>query len=85
MKNNLEEWVKIDAILHEKLKQLDLLDIKRNEILEKAEKSEALSPNLKAEMERNLSMYEKLAKEVEELKYKAQSIKNQINKFIIIL
>ncbi len=75
MKNNLEEWVKIDAILHEKLKQLDLLDIKRNEILEKAEKSEALSPNLKAEMERNLSMYEKLAKEVEELKYKAQSIK----------
>ena len=36
---------------------------------------EALSPNLKAEMERNLSMYEKLAKEVEELKYKAQSIK----------
>lgn len=75
MKNNLEEWVKIDAILHEKLKQLDLLDIKRNEILEKAEKSEALSPNLKAEMEINLSMYEKLAKEVEELKYKAQSIK----------
>lgn len=75
MKNNLEEWVKIDAILHEKLKQLDLLDIKRNEILEMAEKSEALSPNLKAEMERNLSMYEKLAKEVEELKYKAQSIK----------
>ena len=75
MKNNLEEWVKIDAILHEKLKQLDLLDIKRNEILEKAEKSEALSPNLKAEMKRNLSMYEKLAKEVEELKYKAQSIK----------
>ena len=75
MKNNLEEWVKIDAILHEKLKQLDLLDIKRNEILEKAEKSEELSPNLKAEMERNLSMYEKLAKEVEELKYKAQSIK----------
>lgn len=79
MKNNLEEWVKIDAILHEKLKQLDLLDIKRNEILEKAEKSEALSPNLKAEMERNLSMYEKLAKEVEELKYKAQSIK-KLNK-----
>ena len=75
MKNNLEEWVKIDAILHEKLKQLDLLDIKRNEILEKAEKSEELSPNLKAEMEINLSMYEKLAKEVEELKYKAQSIK----------
>lgn len=75
MKNNFEEWVKIDAILHEKLKQLDLLDIKRNEILEKAEKSEELSPNLKAEMERNLSMYEKLAKEVEELKYKAQSIK----------
>lgn len=75
MKNNLEEWVKIDAILHEKLKQLDLLDIKRNEILEKAEKSEELSPNLKAEMERNLSMYEKLAKEVEELKHKAQSIK----------
>lgn len=75
MKNNLEEWVKIDAILHEKLKQLDLLDIKRNEILEMAEKSEALSPNLKAEMERNLSMYKKLAKEVEELKYKAQSIK----------
>ena len=75
MKNNLEEWVKIDAILHEKLKQLDLLDIKRNEILEMAEKSEALSPNLKAEMERNLSMYEKLAKEVEELKHKAQSIK----------
>lgn len=79
MKNNLEEWVKIDAILHEKLKQLDLLDIKRNEILEKAEKSEELSPNLKAEMERNLSMYEKLAKEVEELKYKAQSIK-KLNK-----
>lgn len=79
MKNNLEEWVKIDAILHEKLKQLDLLDIKRNEILEMAEKSEALSPNLKAEMERNLSMYEKLAKEVEELKYKAQSIK-KLNK-----
>ena len=79
MKNNLEEWVKIDAILHEKLKQLDLLDIKRNEILEKAEKSEALSPNLKAEMEINLSMYEKLAKEVEELKYKAQSIK-KLNK-----
>ena len=75
MKNNLEEWVKIDAILHEKLKQLDLLDIKRNEILEMAEKSEALSPNLKAEMERNLSMYKKLAKEVEELKHKAQSIK----------
>ncbi len=79
MKNNLEEWVKIDAILHEKLKQLDLLDIKRNEILEKAEKSEELSPNLKAEMEINLSMYEKLAKEVEELKYKAQSIK-KLNK-----
>ena len=81
MKNNLEEWVKIDAILHEKLKQLDLLDIKRNEILEKAEKSEELSPNLKAEMEINLSMYEKLAKEVEELKYKAQSIK-KLNKSI---
>lgn len=41
---------------------------------------EVLSPNLKAEMERNLSMYEKLAKEVEELKNKAQSIKNVNNK-----
>lgn len=75
MKNKLEEWVKIDAILQEKLKDLEALDFHREKLIEKV-RNQGLTPELKKEMEESVGMYEHLAKEVKELKLKAKQLKN---------
>ncbi len=74
MKNNLEKWVKIDALLQEKLKDLEALDSQRQKLIKKASKQE-LTPKLQKEMEESVRMYESLANEVSELKLKAKEIK----------
>lgn len=79
MENKINEWIKIDAELNEKLKDLEAIDYQREKIIKKAKESKSISSELEEEMRENLSLYNSLAKEIENLKHKAQAIKNKKN------
>ncbi len=74
-KPNLEEWIKIDAILQKKLKELETLDNQRKEIIKKAEKNGEITAEIKAEMNKSIESYELLSFEIKQLKQKAKEIK----------
>ena len=76
-KEKLEEWVKIDVLLREKLKDLEALEFQKKEILTRAEKMESLTQEIQDEMNKSILMYENLAKEVSQLKEKAKLLKNK--------
>ncbi len=76
-KEKLEEWVKIDALLQEKLKDLEALEFQKEEIITRAEKMESLTQEIQDEMNKSILMYENLAKEVSQLKEKAKLLKNK--------
>ncbi len=76
MKNKIDIWIKVDALLQKRLKELEALDSQREEIIQKAEKMGTLTEELKQEMEENLAKYNNLAKEVEDLKNRVQMMKN---------
>lgn len=78
-KEKLEEWVKIDAMLQEKLKDLEALEFQREEIITRAEKMESLTKEIQDEMNKSVLMYEHLAKEVSQLKEKAKVLKSKNN------
>ena len=71
----LEEWVKIDNELNEKLKDLEALELQKNEILARAEKMGELTDEIKEEMETSIKLYSHLAKQVQALKARAEEIK----------
>lgn len=75
--NKLEEWVKIDVLLQEKLKDLEALEFQKEEILTRAEKMKSLTQEIQDEMNKSILMYENLAKEVSQLKEKAKLLKNK--------
>ena len=82
MKDNrekLEEWVKIDAMLEEKLKDLEALEFQREEIISRAKNMQSLSKEIQDEMNKSVLMYENLAKEVSQLKEKAKDLKSKNN------
>lgn len=76
-KKKLEEWIKIDVLLQEKLKVLEALEFQKEEILTRAEKMESLTQEIQDEMNKSILMYENLAKEVSQLKEKAKLLKNE--------
>lgn len=76
MKNKIDIWIKVDALLQKRLKELEALDSQREEIIQKAEKMGTLTEELKQEMEENLAKYNNLAKNVEDLKNRVQKMKN---------
>ena len=76
MKNKIDIWIKVDALLQKRLKELEALDSQREEIIKKAEKMGTLTEELKQEMEENLAKYNNLAKNVEDLKNRVQKMKN---------
>ena len=76
-KKKLEEWIKIDVLLQEKLKDLEALEFQREEIITRAEKMESLTQEIQNEMNKSILMYENLAKEVSQLKEKAKLLKNK--------
>lgn len=76
-KKKLEEWIKIDVLLQEKLKDLEALEFQREEIITRAEKMESLTQEIQDEMNKSILMYENLAKEVSQLKEKAKLLKNK--------
>lgn len=76
-KKKLEEWIKIDVLLQEKLKDLEALEFQKEEILTRAEKMESLTQEIQDEMNKSILMYENLAKEVSQLKEKAKLLKNK--------
>ena len=69
------EWLKIDALLQEKLKELQNLDQERELLIAEAEKQSELTPLLKQKMELSLEKYERLASEVSNLKKQAKALK----------
>ncbi len=76
-KKKLEEWIKIDVLLQEKLKDLEALEFQKEEILTRAEKMKSLTQEIQDEMNKSILMYENLAKEVSQLKEKAKLLKNK--------
>ena len=76
-KKKLEEWIKIDVLLQEKLKDLEALEFQKEEILTRAEKMESVTQEIQDEMNKSILMYENLAKEVSQLKEKAKLLKNE--------
>ena len=76
-KKKLEEWIKIDVLLQEKLKVLEALEFQKEEIFTRAEKMESLTQEIQDEMNKSILMYENLAKEVSQLKEKAKLLKNE--------
>lgn len=76
MSYNLEEWAKMDVQLANKLTQLKELDVKRDDILNRASKLKDLTPSIRKEMDDNLASYKALAEEVVALKRQAKSLKS---------
>ena len=76
-KKKLEEWIKIDVLMQEKLKDLEALEFQKEEIITRAEKMESLTQEIQDEMNKSILMYENLAKEVSQLKEKAKLLKNK--------
>lgn len=73
--NNLNEWLKIDAKLQKKLKELNKLNKERKLLILKAEKQQELTPEMQEELEISLTKYTELANQVSELKNQARLIK----------
>ncbi len=71
----LNEWLKVDALLQEKLKELQNLDQEREMLIAEAEQLGELTPSLKQKMNLSLEKYEKLASEVSDLKKQAKALK----------
>ncbi len=70
-----DEWLKIDALLQEKLKRLRNLDQERELLIAEAEQQGEITPLLKQKMNLSLEKYEKLASEVANLKKQAKALK----------
>ncbi len=70
-----DEWLKIDALLQEKLKELRNLDQERELLIAEAEQQSEITPLLKQKMNLSLEKYEKLASEVANLKKQAKALK----------
>ena len=73
-KEKIENFVRIDALLHQKLEELKRLDEERDIIIAEAEKSKTISESLQTKMQNNLEKYENLAEEIKELKKLAMNI-----------
>lgn len=71
--NKINEWLTIDAILQQKLKELEELNKERELIIAKAEKQ--LTSEMQKELEISLLKYTELAKQVAVLKKQAKELK----------
>lgn len=69
------EWLKVDALLQEKLKELRNLDQESESLMAEAEQQGKITPLLKQKMNLSLEKYEKLASEVSNLKKQAKALK----------
>ena len=74
--NKINDWLKIDVQLQEKLTQLQLLNEEREYIIAEAEQQGELDPLMQKRMEESVEKYERLAKEVAALKKIAKNIIN---------
>ena len=74
MTNKIENWLRVDVVLHQKLEELQVLDKERETLIKKAEK-EGITSELERELNNSLARYTKLANEVSELKKKSKQIK----------
>ena len=69
------EWLKIDALLQEKLKELQNLDQERELLIAEAEQQNEITSSLKQRMNLSSEKYEKLASEIANLKKQAKALK----------
>ena len=72
-----DEWLKVDALLQKKLKELQNLDQESELLIAEAEQQGEITPLLKQKMNLSLEKYEKLASEVAELKKQAKALKTK--------
>lgn len=79
MNMSCSEWLKVDALLQQKLKKLQDLDQEREMLIAKAEQQSGITPALKQELNQSLEKYEKLTSEIASLKETAKSLKAQNN------
>ena len=70
-----DEWVKVDALLQQKLTELQVLDQESDLIMAKAEQQGEVTPELKQAMNASFEKYKNLAKEIAALKATAKSLK----------
>ena len=69
------EWLKVDALLQEKLKALQNLDQERELLIAEAKQQSEMTPSLKQKMNLSLEKYETLASEIANLKKQAKALK----------
>ena len=74
MTNKIENWLRVDVVLHQKLEELQVLDKEREMLIKKSEK-EGITSELEKKMNTSLEKYTKLANEVADLKKKSKQIK----------
>lgn len=63
-----DEWLNIDALLQQKLKELQGLDEERELLITEGEQQGEITPSLKEKLNLSLEKYEKLADEISTLK-----------------
>lgn len=70
-----DEWIKVDALLQQKLKGLQTLEQEGDMLVAKVKQQGEITPELKQEMNVSLGKYEKLANEIANLKKTAKALK----------
>ncbi len=71
-----DEWIKLDALLQQKLKDLQTLEQEGDMLVAKIEQQGEITPELKQqEMNASLGKYEKLANEIANLEKTAKALK----------
>ena len=72
----IEQWVRVDVILHDKLQKLETLDAEREILIEEAEQQEVLSPDMEEKLNVSFEKYKKLASEIRDLKNKIDQLQS---------
>jgi hypothetical protein len=68
MSIKMENWVRVDVFLQQKMQELIQLDKERELLISKAEKEGKITPELEKELNKSLEKYTKLADEISSLK-----------------
>ena len=76
MINNLNDWIKIDVVLQQKLKELESLEQEKEMIIAQVEEQGEITPIMEKKLNQSVEKYQKLANEIHTLKLKIKQLKS---------
>ena len=68
MSIKMENWVRVDVFLQQKMQELLKLDKERELLINRAEEEGRITPELEKELNKSLEKYTKLADEISSIK-----------------